>query len=93
MYHIYVQYQIVGRLKIGAKVKANGNVIGEVVSFMHNPDALIVKLAIDENILIPILSKFIIRKGFWFGDYIEVEYSNYTRMLKENEYFSGFEEL
>lgn len=91
VYHIYIQYQIIGRLKIGAKVKTNGKVIGEVISFMHNPNALIVEIAIRKEIKIPLLSSFKIIKGFWSNDYIEVEYSNDKRFIRENEYFSGTE--
>jgi len=90
-YKLYVQFVNKKELKEDSKVKMKGKVIGKVIGLEQNPDAYIVTILINEEVDIPLLSKFKIKAETYHINFIDIEQSNDNRLLRGNEYFSGEE--
>lgn len=88
---LYVQYESINDIKIGSTVRLEEKTIGQVEQIDENPDAFILKLVIDSEVQIPMLSRFSIRTDENQNDFIDIEFSNRERTLKSNDYFNGNE--
>jgi ABC-type transporter Mla subunit MlaD len=60
---ISVGYQDGGNLQIGDKVLLDGIAVGEVVKFHFVPRMVLVDLSMEEDVKIPLKSRFIISKS------------------------------
>jgi len=90
-YRIYVQYVDKKGLKIDDQIRMEGKVVGKILGFDENPDAWIVNIMINEDVAIPFLSKFFIKKEADGTNYIDIEPSVNNELIRANAYFGGEE--
>ena len=88
---LYVQYVSIKKINVGSTVQFNEKIIGRIEQIDQNFDAFILKLAIDSEIHIPMLSKFRIKTDQNINDFIDIELSDSEKILKDKEFFIGEE--